>query len=165
MKATLFSALAVLTATAVLFVPALAAQSAGIGMAVQAAPGQYPRQYPGQYPQPYPRGPAARGPGYYGADDYAYSNGFSDGYDKGFDDARDRDRYDPRRHRWYRGGDRGYDGGYRMSRRQYGDIYRQGFLRGYDAGFRDAQRGYRGNFGPGYGGSRPGPYPPRWDRR
>lgn len=161
MKATLLSALAVLAGTGLLFVPALQAQSIGLGVAVSAAPAQYPGTYTGQYPgtspRQYPSGPYGRGRGYSGVDDYARSNGFRDGYDKGFEDARDRDRFDPRRHRWYRNGDRGYDRSYRMSRRQYEDLYRQGFLTGYQAGYRDGQRGY---YGPGYGT----PYPPYTSR-
>ena len=38
----------------------------------------------------------------------AYSNGANDGYEKGREDARDRDSFDPLRHKWYREGDHDY---------------------------------------------------------
>ena len=80
----------------------------------------------------------------YGARDYALNRGFNDGYEQGFEAARDRDRFDPRRERWYRDAERGYDRDYRMSRNEYRDVYRRGFLEGYESGYRDAQRGWRG---------------------
>ena len=125
-------------------------------------PAPYP-QRPGAAPYPGQRG-NGRGYGYgdgYGYDDYARSTGYRDGYEKGLDAARDRDRFDPRRERWYRSGDRGYMRDARMSRDQYKDIYRRGFVSGYEAGYRDGQYGYRG-YGqqprggyPGYGGYGP----------
>ena len=98
------------------------------------------------------RGSSRTGPyggyGSYGGPDrrYGYGSvgserGFSDGYDKGREDARDGDRYEPRRHKWYRGGDRGY-------RRDYGPkddykrFYRDAFLQGYERGYRESRGGY-----------------------
>ena len=117
----------------------------------------------------YPQGPGypgrpgdARGYGYgSGYDEYALSTGYRDGYEQGLDASRDRDRFDPRRERWYREGDRGYKRDARMSRDRYKELYRRGFLDGYEAGYRDAQYGYsRGGYGhgaqPPYGGR------PRW---
>lgn len=80
--------------------------------------------------------------GYPGAGDYRYgyspalNNGVTDGYEKGREDARDRDSYDVRRHKWYRDGDRHYRNEY-GPRRQYEDLYRQGFREGYDRGYRE----------------------------
>jgi flagellar biosynthesis/type III secretory pathway protein FliH len=70
----------------------------------------------------------------------AVERGLREGYQKGREDARDRDRYDPRRHKWYREGDRGYD---RRdgSRERYKDAYREAFLRGYAQGYREHSRG------------------------
>jgi hypothetical protein len=128
--------------------------------------------------QQYPQGPPAGGYGYpqrpgspsypgrpgdgrsydngygdaYGYDNYARSTGYRDGYEKGFDASLDRDRFDPRRERWYRDGDRGYKRDAYMPRDRYKDVYRRGFVGGYEAGYRDAQRGYRGG---GYGYSAP----------
>ena len=55
-------------------------------------------QYPGR-----PGGYGGYG-GYngYGAREYALNRGYNDGYEQGFEAARDRDRFDPRRERWYR---------------------------------------------------------------
>ena len=105
-----------------------------------------------QYPPPPPRAGQGsygdyRGRGDYrgyGGREYALNRGFNDGYEQGFNAARGRDRYDPRRERWYRDAERGYERDYRMSRGEYRDIYRRGFLDGYDTGYRDAQRGWRG---------------------
>ena len=65
----------------------------------------------------YPGRPGGYG-GYngYGAREYALNRGYNDGYEQGFEAARDRDRFDPRRERWYRDAERGYDRDYRMSR-------------------------------------------------
>jgi len=111
-------------------------------------------------PQYSPQGPyrGRSGPGGYGgsrgygAHEYALNRGFNDGYEQGLDAARDRDRFDPRRERWYRDAGRGYDRDLRMSRNEYRDVYRRGFVQGYDAGYRDAQRGWRGGYG-GYRGN------------
>lgn len=70
----------------------------------------------------------------------AFNNGVRDGYEKGREDARDRDAFDPRRHSWYRGGDRGYKNEY-GPKRQYEDSYRSGFQEGYERGYRES--GYR----------------------
>ena len=68
----------------------------------------------------------------------AYDYGSNDGYDHGLRDGRDRNKYDPVRHRDYRSADRGYDG--RLgSREQYRIVYRDGFRDGYDRGYRDGQ--------------------------
>ncbi len=55
---------------------------------------------------------------------------------KGREDAKDGDRYDPRRHNWYRDGDRGYNNRY-GSREQYKAAYRDAFERGYAQGYRE----------------------------
>lgn len=75
-------------------------------------------------------------PGGYGYNSPAYSNGVNDGYKKGREDARDRDSYDPLRHKWYREGDHDYKSQY-GSRQQYADVYRQGFKEGYERGYRE----------------------------
>jgi hypothetical protein len=103
-----------------------------------------------QYPPPYTgRGRPGDYGNYrgYGGREFALNRGFNDGYEQGFKAARDRDRYDPRRERWYRSGERGYERDYRMSRAEYRDFYRRGFLQGYEAGYRDALRGWRGGYG------------------
>ncbi len=81
-----------------------------------------------------------------GAREFALNRGFNDGYEQGLDAARDRDRFDPRRERWYRDAKRGYDRDLRMTRSQYQSLYRQGFLQGYEAGYREWQRGWRGRY-------------------
>jgi hypothetical protein len=75
-------------------------------------------------------------PGY---QDPAYARGYADGYDKGVDDGRDRDRYDPVRHRDYRSADDGYSKEY-GSKQAYENNYRSGFRQGYEAGYRDGTR-------------------------
>ena len=83
----------------------------------------------------YPQG----GYGYPRNGGYAYSpafaNGTNDGYEKGREDARDRDSYDPNRHKWFREGDHDYKSSY-GARSQYENVYRQGFQEGYDRGYR-----------------------------
>jgi hypothetical protein len=102
--------------------------------------GGYPNSgYPnGGYPNAGYGSPNGRygypGGGYYGP---AYGNGVNDGYEKGREDARDRDAYDPLRHKWYREGDRNYKNEY-GSRQQYENVYREGFKEGYDRGYREA---------------------------
>ena len=88
-------------------------------------------------PSPYPtdRYPSTRYPntrGTYRYGSVAFDNGYNDGQDKGREDARDRDSYDPNRHRRYRNADRGYEGRY-GSKDEYREIYRDGFLAGYDS--------------------------------
>jgi len=90
----------------------------------------YPNQYPNQYPGSY---------GSYG-NSPAYSNGVNDGYQKGREDARDRDSFDPNRHKWYRNGDHNYKGAYGLKVR-YQELYRRGFEEGYERGYREL--GYR----------------------
>ena len=97
----------------------------------------YESRYPG-YPNGgygYPGGGyggyGSRG-GYYNE---AYDRGYREGNEKGREDVSDNDRYDPRRHKWYREGDRGYnsrDG----SRDQYKAAYRDAFERGFADGYR-----------------------------
>jgi flagellar biosynthesis/type III secretory pathway protein FliH len=64
--------------------------------------------------------------------------GLSEGYEKGLEDARKRRSYDVLRHKWYREGDRQYEGRY-GSREQYKDIYREGFKDGYERGYREGR--------------------------
>lgn len=89
----------------------------------------YPRQYPGQ------QGGYGSYSGYTGI---AVQNGINDGYEKGAEDARKNRSFDPRRHEWYRSGDRRYEGRY-GSREQYKDLYRQGFNEGYNRGYREGR--------------------------
>ncbi len=91
-------------------------------------PGQGGYGYPGQGGYGYP----GQG-GYYSP---AFANGTNDGYEKGREDARDRDSYDPLRHKWYREGDHDYKSSY-GPRQQYENVYRQGFKEGYDRGYRE----------------------------
>jgi hypothetical protein len=95
----------------------------------------------------YPNGgygyPGSGYPGGYGR--YAgpaYQYGFSEGYEKGLEDLRDRDPYEPARHKWYREGDRHYNSRY-GSRDAYRNEYRVGFREGYDRAFREAGGRYR----------------------
>jgi flagellar biosynthesis/type III secretory pathway protein FliH len=108
-------------------------------------PGRGGYGYPGQDGYGYPRQggygyPGQGGYGYPGQGGYgyspAYSNGVNDGYEKGREDARDRDAYDPLRHKWYREGDHDYKNSY-GPRQQYENVYRQGFKEGYDRGYRE----------------------------
>ncbi len=89
------------------------------------------------YPNTYPRYPQ-QSPGYRGYGSPALQNGASDGFDKGVEDARKNRSYDPRRHSWYRSGDRHYEGRY-GSRELYKDVYRDGFTDGYDRGYREGR--------------------------
>ena len=66
----------------------------------------------------------------------AFDNGARDGFEKGQEDARKNRSFDVLRHKWYRDGDRHYEGRY-GTRQQYKDAYRQGFQQGYEQGFRD----------------------------
>jgi hypothetical protein len=118
------------------------AQAGGYYGNGRAVPRQDPYRYPGgygypdrRYPEPYygNQGPYIS-PGY--GYSPAYSNGVTDGIEKGREDARKRRAYDPRRHDWYRDGDRHYRNEY-GSRQQYENLYRQGFQEGYDRGYRD----------------------------
>jgi flagellar biosynthesis/type III secretory pathway protein FliH len=85
--------------------------------------------YPNQGDYGYPR------QGGYGYSP-AFSNGVNDGYEKGREDARDRDSFDPLRHKWYREGDHDYKSQY-GPRQQYENLYRQGFKEGYERGYRE----------------------------
>jgi hypothetical protein len=81
--------------------------------------------------------------GYYGGartprggyQDPAFARGYSDGFERGLDDARDRDRYDPVRHRDYRDADDGYFREY-GPKAAYENNYRAGFRQGYEEGYR-----------------------------
>jgi hypothetical protein len=111
----------------------------------RAVPRQDSYGYPGGSGYPYPdrnrnpdpsygnRGPYNSGRYGYSA---AYPNGVNDGVEKGREDARKRRSYDPRRHEWYRDGDRHYRNEY-GSRQQYANVYREGFKEGYDRGYRE----------------------------
>src|SRR5215203_258698 len=65
----------------------------------------------------------------------AFENGRRDGYQKGQEDLRGRDGFDPRRQKWYREGDRGYNSRF-GSRDEYKNEYRRGFTAGYEQGYR-----------------------------
>jgi len=77
--------------------------------------------------------------GGYGYNDPAREHGYREGFEKGAEDARDGDRYDPRRHKWYREGDRHYNSRY-GPREQYARAYRDAFQQGYEAGYRGRYR-------------------------
>jgi hypothetical protein len=89
----------------------------------------------------------SRGYGYYGGgrgrrggyQDPAFARGYSDGFERGLDDGRDRDRYDPVRHRDYRDADDGYYRDYGQ-KQAYENNYRAGFRQGYEEGYRDGNR-------------------------
>jgi flagellar biosynthesis/type III secretory pathway protein FliH len=89
----------------------------------------------GGYPQQYPQYPGTYG-GYGSYRDIASQNGFNDGLEKGAEDARKNRSFDPRRHEWYRSGDRHFESRY-GSREQYKDFYREGFKAGYERGYRE----------------------------
>jgi hypothetical protein len=78
------------------------------------------------------RGPRAGRGGY---QDPAFARGYADGFQRGRDDGRDRDRYDPVRHRDYRSADDGYFREY-GSKQAYENNYRAGFRQGYEEGYR-----------------------------
>jgi flagellar biosynthesis/type III secretory pathway protein FliH len=103
----------------------------GGGYGTRVPGGTYPNTR-GNYGYDYPRGGYGYSP--------AYSNGVNDGYQKGREDARDRDSFDPQRHKWYRSGDHDYRNEY-GPRREYENLYRQGFQEGYARGYREL--GYR----------------------
>lgn len=68
----------------------------------------------------------------------AFEAGLTDGFEKGAEDARKRRSFDVLRHKWYREGDRYFEGRY-GSREQYKDVYREGFKRGYERGYLDGR--------------------------
>jgi hypothetical protein len=92
--------------------------------------------YPGRYPSGYPSYP---GGGYGYTADIAYQNGLNDGYEKGLDDLHDRKYPDYARQKWYRDGDRHYEGRY-GSRDAYKSQYRRGFQQGYERAYREGRR-------------------------
>jgi hypothetical protein len=84
--------------------------------------------------------------GGYGRPGYGYVNpavehGLREGYEKGVEDARKNRSFDARRHKWYREGDRHYEGRY-GSRDFYKDQYRRAFQEGYDRGYREGRFRY-----------------------
>lgn len=83
-------------------------------------------------------GPSS-GRGRGGFQDPAFARGYSDGYARGQDDGRDRDRYDPVRHRDYRDAKDGYFRDY-GARQAWENNYRAGFRQGYEEGYRDGTR-------------------------
>jgi hypothetical protein len=102
---------------------------------------RYPNNGRGRY---YPDSRYGYPGGAYGNRGYvgpAYQYGFSEGYEKGIEDVRDRDPYEPTRHKWYREGDRHYNNRY-GSRDAYKNEYRIGFREGYDRAFREAGARY-----------------------
>jgi len=122
----------------------------GNGRAVPRRDPGYGSRYPSDrnYPNAGRGGYGGYGGGYYGE---ASERGLREGAQKGREDAKDGDRYDPRRHKWYRDGDRGYnsrDG----SRDRYKAAYRDAFERGYAQGYREYgyNRGGYGNNGGGF---------------
>jgi hypothetical protein len=107
--------------------------------------------YPGTYPS-YPNdgrvyggvyGGNAPGYGRYGygyGGQTAFNNGMNDGVQKGQEDARNGKSLDPTRQKWYRSGERNYDGNLGMSRDEYRNEYRRGFQEGYERAYRDYRR-------------------------
>jgi hypothetical protein len=69
----------------------------------------------------------------------AFARGYGDGYMNGQSDGRDRDRYDPVRHKDYKQGDQGYFNAY-GSKDAYRNNYRAGFRQGYEDGYRNITR-------------------------
>jgi hypothetical protein len=69
----------------------------------------------------------------------AFARGYGDGYSTGQADGRDRDRYDPVRHKDYRQADQGYSNAY-GSKDAYRNNYRAGFRQGYEDGYRNSTR-------------------------
>ena len=99
---------------------------------------RYPNQYPddrGVYRDRRDRGYGDRAlyttPG--------FQNGYRDGLSKGREDSNDNDRFDARRHDWYRSATRGFENEY-GSRSSYQSMYREGFEAGYADGYRAADR-------------------------
>ncbi len=82
--------------------------------------------------------------GGYGYNSAAYDQGYRDGLNKGREDARDRDSFDPVRHKEYRNADRGYNNRY-GSKDQYKLAYRDGFERGYEQSYRQNGGRYPSN--------------------
>jgi hypothetical protein len=64
-----------------------------------------------------------------------YDQGYQDGLEQGRKDARDRNSFDPVRHKEYRNADRGYNNRY-GSKDQYKLVYRDGFEAGYQQAYR-----------------------------
>jgi hypothetical protein len=75
--------------------------------------------------------------GGYGYNSVPYDNGYRKGLEKGREDARDRDGFDPVRHKEYRNADSGYNNRY-GAKDEYKLAYRDGFEAGYSEGYRGA---------------------------
>jgi hypothetical protein len=108
--------------------------------------GWYPNRGPA-YPDArdrYPRGGGTYGGGIYGRNTYgadiAFRNGQADGYEKGLDDARHGRAPQPERQKWYRSGDRHYEGRDGLARDEYKNIYRRGFQEGYARAYQGWRR-------------------------
>jgi hypothetical protein len=86
-------------------------------------------------------------------DDRAYRTGYDEGLRAGEEDARRGRNVDYNRHDEYRDGDRGYRG--EVSRREYRDVFRRGFVDGYNDSFNRYSRNARYP----YGYPAPAPYP------
>ena len=71
------------------------------------------------------------GYGYSAGMNIAFRNGDADGYQKGLDDAHDGKYPQPERQKWYRSGDRNYNGHDGISRDEYKNEYRRGFQQGF----------------------------------
>ena len=69
----------------------------------------------------------------------AFARGYGDGYSRGRADGRERDGYDPVRHKDYREADQGYADTY-GSKDAYKNNYRAGFRQGYEEGYRNSTR-------------------------
>ena len=81
------------------------------------------------------------GNGGYGAGfSIAFRNGAGDGYQKGLDDARDGKYPQPERQKWYRQGDRNYNGRDGIPRDEYKNEYRRGFQEGYRRAYNERGR-------------------------
>lgn len=99
--------------------------------------GRYGDRRGGRYPNGRVYGDVRSGSGYgygygYGAGlNIAFRNGEADGYKKGVDDARDGKYPQAERQKWYREGDRNYNGRDGLTREQYKNEYRRGFQQGY----------------------------------
>jgi hypothetical protein len=70
----------------------------------------------------------------------AFRNGVGDGYQKGLDDARDGKYPQPERQKWYRQGDRNFNGRDGISRDEYKNEYRRGFQEGYARAYNERRR-------------------------
>ena len=93
------------------------------------------------------------------SDDRAYRNGFDEGRQQGANDARRGRSFDYSRHDEYRDADQGYRNA-NISRNEYRQVFRQGFVDGYNEAYRQYDRNRRGastypGRGPVFGGQYP----------